>query len=150
MLLQPIASIIYGIWFGPLLGIQSLFCAGWAILPVALVFFISIVIYFKKKGEPGEGKSLMDTTVLVESGTYAIVRHPQLLGNILLVVASMLISQHWLSALVGVPIIVWGYSFMVKAEQGLLVKFGDDYEHYMQRVPRMNFLLGIIRLLRRM
>jgi len=29
------------------------------------------------------------------------------------------------------------------------VKFGDDYKRYMQKVPRMNFMLGIIRLLRR-
>ncbi|MCK4457034.1 MAG: isoprenylcysteine carboxylmethyltransferase family protein, partial [Thermoplasmata archaeon] len=128
---------------------QPLFYAGWAILPVALLFFVSIVIYFRKEGEPGEGKSLMDTTVLVDSGTYAIVRHPQLLGGMLLVVASILISQHWLSAMIGVPPIVWGYSAAVKWEQGLLVKFGDDYKRYMQKVPRMNFLLGILRLLRR-
>jgi len=30
-----------------------------------------------------------------------------------------------------------------------MVKFGDDYKRYMQRVPRMNFILGIIRLLRK-
>lgn len=149
MFLQPIAGILYGVWFGPFLGIQPLFYAGWAVLPVALLFFVSIVIYFRKEGESGEGKSLMDTTVLVDSGTYAIVRHPQLLGGMLLIVASILISQHWLSAMIGVPPIVWGYSAAAKAEQGLLVKFGDDYKRYMQKVPRMNFLLGILRLLRR-
>jgi len=33
-------------------------------------------------------------------------------------------------------------------DQRLLKKFGDDYKAYMKRVPRMNFMLGIIRLLR--
>jgi len=63
--------------------------------------------------------------------------------------ASILISQHWLAAIVGVPIIVWTYLEEVKAEKGLMIKFGDDYKRYTQRVPRMNFILGIIRLLQR-
>jgi len=146
---QTIGGIIYGVLFGPSLGLQTLFYVGWVILPVALLFFFSIVIYFKREGKPGEGKSLMDTTVLVDSGTYAIVRHPQVLGSILLMSASILISQYWLSAVVGVPIIVCFYLAAVKEEKGLMVKFGDDYKRYMQKVPRMNFMLGIIRLLRR-
>ena len=149
MLLQIIVGIIYGVLFGPSLGLQTLFYVGWLILPVALLFLFSITIYFKRDGAPGEGKELMDTTVLVDSGTYAIVRHPMALGSILLMSASILITQHWLAAIVGVPVIVWTYLEAVKAEKGLMVKFGDDYKCYMQRVPRMNLLLGIIRLLRR-
>jgi len=149
MLLQIIVGIIYVVLFGPSLGLQTLFYVGWLILPVALLFFFSIAIYFKKEGKPGEGKGLMNTTVLVDSGTYAIVRHPQLLGSILLMSASILTSQHWLSAIIGVPIIVWGYSEAVKEEKGLIIKFGDDYKRYMQKVPRINFVLGVIRLLQR-
>jgi protein-S-isoprenylcysteine O-methyltransferase Ste14/ferredoxin len=149
MLLQMIGGIIYGVLFGPSLGLTIPFYVGWLTLPVALLFFFSIAIYFRKEGKPGEGKSLMDTTVLVESGTYAIVRHPQVLGSILLMSASILISQHWLSAIIGVPIIVWGYSEAVKEEKGLMVKFGDDYKRYMEKVPRMNFVVGVIRLLQR-
>jgi len=135
--------------FGPSLGLQTLFYVGWLTLPVALLFFFSLIIYFRKEGKPGEGKSLMDTTVLVDSGTYGIIRHPYLLGGILMMCASILISQHWLAAIVGVPIIVWMYLEVVKEEKGLMVKFGDDYKRYMQKVPRINFILGIIRLLRR-
>jgi len=91
----------------------------------------------------------MCTTVLVDSGTYAIVRHPQFLGFVLLTCASILISQHWLTAIIGVPLIVLLFIFVQKAEESLVLKFGDDYKRYMQRVPRMNLLLGIIRLLRR-
>jgi len=149
MFLQIIAGIIYGVLFGPFLGLQILFYVGWLILPVALLFFFSIAIYFRKEGKPGAGKGLMNTTVLVESGTYAIVRHPQLLGGILLMSASILISQHWLSAIIGVPIIVWWYSEAVKEEKGLIVKFGEPYKRYMKKVPRANFLLGIIRRLQR-
>ncbi len=40
------------------------------------------------------------------------------------------------------------YREQVKLEKGLLVKFVDEYKRYMEKVPRMNFLLRIIRLLR--
>ena len=148
-LLLPIVGIIYGLWFGPFLGIQPLFYVGWVILPVALLFFVSIAIYFKREGKSGEGKGLMDTTVLVDSGTYAIVRHPMALGSILLMSASILISQHWLAAIVGVIVSALTYRTQVKVEKGLLVKFGDDYKRYMEKVPRMNLFLGILRVVQR-
>jgi len=147
--LQTIGGIIYGVLFGPSLGLQTLFYVGWLTLPVALFFFFSLIIYFRKEGKPGEGKGLMNTTVLVDSGTYAIVRHPQTLGTILLMSASILISQHWVAAIVGLPLLVWAYLEVVKEEKSLMVKFGDDYKRYMQNVPRINFVLGVIRLLQR-
>ncbi len=148
-LLQPIVGIIYGIWFGPFLGIQPLFYVGWVILPIALFFFLSLIVYFRKEGKPGEGKGLLDTTVLVDSGTYAIVRHPQFLGGVLLMSASILISQHWLVAIVGVIVSALTYRNQVKLEKGLLVKFGNDYKRYMEKVPRMNLFLGILRFVKR-
>ena len=92
----------------------------------------------------------MLTTVLVDSGTYGIVRHPQILGSILLMLASILISQHWAAAAIGILITAWTFiSWLPRDEKGLIVKFGDDYKSYMQKVPRMNILVGLIRWLRR-
>jgi protein-S-isoprenylcysteine O-methyltransferase Ste14/NAD-dependent dihydropyrimidine dehydrogenase PreA subunit len=149
MLSQIIGGVVYGTLFGPYLGLQILRYVGWIVLAVALPFFFSPAIYFPKKGKPQEGKNLMDTTVVVDSGTYGIVRHPQILGCILLMSASILISQHWLSAIIGVPIIVWSYIEVLKEEKGLIIKFGDDYKRYMEKVPRMNIIVGIIKLFRR-
>ena len=112
---------------------------------VGLPFFFSPSIYFPKAQE---GKGVMDTRVVVDSGTYGIVRHPQVLGCILLMCGSILISQHWLSAIVAVPIFVLFYRYVLKEEENLIVKFGNDYKCYMQRVPSMNFMVGIIRLLK--
>jgi len=149
MLSQIIVGVIYGTLFGPYLGLEILRYVGWIVLVVGLPFFFSPAIYFPKKGRPQEGKNLMDTTIIVDSGTYGIVRHPQILGCILLMSASILISQHWLSAIIGIPIIVWSYIEAPKEEKGLILKFGDAYKHYTQKVPRMNIIVGIIRLLRR-
>jgi protein-S-isoprenylcysteine O-methyltransferase Ste14 len=94
-----------------------------------------------------KGKSYIQTTVLADSGVYAVVRHPQYLAGILLSLALILITQHWLIATIGVVAMV-NYLIALKADQELIEKFGDDYRRYIQKVPRMNFLLGLMRLLR--
>lgn len=147
---QPIGGILYGVWFGPSLGLQPLFYVGWLVFVLGVLFVLSSLLSFRKRGKPIEGRGIMYTTVLVESGTYGIVRHPQYLGVALMVCASILVSQHWLFALIGVPLIVSFFTNWIRdEEEHLIAKFGDDYKLYMKKVPRMNLLLGIIRLLRR-
>ncbi len=146
---QMMAGVAYGTFIGPYLGLRIPLYVGWAIVPIGFFFVVSPGIYFPKKGRPQEGKTTMDTTVLVDSGTYGIVRHPMFLGCIMLMSASILISQHWLSAVVGILTVVWGYTgYLPKEEKGLIIRFGDDYRRYMQRVPRLNLIVGLIRLLR--
>jgi len=149
MFLQILGGIIYGAVFGPYWDLRILQYLGWVVLAVGLPFFSSPLIYFNKEGKPQEGKNLMLTTVVVDKGTYGIVRHPQILGCIMVMLASMLISQHWAVIIVGITLSVSFYIEIAKEEKGLVVKFGDDYCNYMQRVPRINLLVGLIRWLRR-
>jgi len=146
---QFIGGPIYGALFGPYLGLIVPFYLGWMVLVVGLLLVLPSFVYFRKRGEPAEGRNLMYTTVVVDSGTYSIVRHPQFLGVMLLLCASILISQHWLTAIMGVPCIVQMPIWMREAEEHLIRKFGDDYKRYMEKVPKMNLLLGLVRLLRR-
>jgi len=99
-------------------------------------------------GVPG-GQSYVKTTSLVDRGIYGIVRHPQYLAGILMGVALPLIAQHWAVALLGVPVIVVLYTSAFDEEQSNIAKFGEEYKRYMERVPRLNALLGIVRLIRR-
>ena len=103
---------------------------------------------FPKRGGAPKGESIVHTTVLVDSGVYAVVRHPQYLGFMLFVFALILMSQHWLSVISGVLGAVLFYVDILKEEQMSDEKFGDDYRRYMERVPRMNLLIGILRYLR--
>lgn len=146
---QLIAGPLYGLIFGPYLSLRIPFYIGWIILATSLPFFFSPVLYLKTRGKPAEEKSLMDTTVVVETGTYGIVRHPQFLGAILTVCASIMISQHWLFALIGLLIVGVTPKWIREEEESLRLKFGDAYRQYMDKVPSINFVLGIIRLLRR-
>jgi len=40
------------------------------------------------------------------------------------------------------------YKDILREEQMRVEKFGDDYRRYMEQVPRMNLLIGILRYLR--
>jgi len=122
--------------------------AGW----ILLMFSVAIIWLaggeFRKKGGAPKGESIIHTSVLVDSGVYAVVRHPQYLGFILVVLALVLMSQHWLSVISGVLGSALFYKDILKEEQMSVEKFGDAYKRYMKRVPRMNILIGILRYLR--
>jgi protein-S-isoprenylcysteine O-methyltransferase Ste14 len=110
-----------------------------------LVFGLLPVIEFRKKGRVKSGKSYIHTTQIVETGIYSIVRHPQYVTFILWAIAGMLLFQHWIVVFLGVPIFPLTYIDLIKADKDAIKQFGDDYKSYMKKVPRANFLLGIIR-----
>jgi len=114
-----------------------------------IVFGWLPVIEFRKKGRVRKGRSYIHTTKLVNTGIYSIVRHPQFVTFILWAIAGMLLFQHWIIIILGIPIIPLTYIDLIRADKDAIEKFGDDYKVYMKKVPRANFLLGIIRLLQR-
>jgi protein-S-isoprenylcysteine O-methyltransferase Ste14 len=144
-----IGQIVLCFLFYNWVGLNVLLYLGWIILAVAIVLGWRARVSFETKGGAQEGESWLRTLVVVDSGVYAVVRHPMYLSFMLLIPALMLISQHWLSVIFGLPIMVFLYMGMRGEERSNIEKFGDDYKRYMQRVPRMNFLAGVIRLLRR-
>jgi len=110
-----------------------------------LVFGWLPVIEFRKEGRVKKGKSYIHTTKLVDNGIYSIVRHPQYVTFIMWAISGMLLFQHWIIILLGIPIIPLTYFDLIRADKDAIEKFGDYYEAYMKKVPRANFLLGIIR-----
>lgn len=114
------------------------------------IFFGMLPVFeFRKKGGVRKGQSYIHTTKLVDTGIYSVVRHPQYVTFILFAISGVLLFQHWIVILLGVPIIPLTYIDLIKADKDAIEKFGDDYEVYMKKVPRANFLLGLLRLLRR-
>ena len=114
-----------------------------------MVFGVLPVIEFRRKDRVRKGQSYIHTTKLVDTGIYSVVRHPQYVTFILWAIAGMLLFQHWIIILLGIPIIPLTYIDLIRADKDAIEKFGDDYEAYMKKVPRANFLLGIIRRFRK-
>ena len=102
----------------------------------------------KKMGQAPEGGSPLHTTNLVNTGIYSVIRHPQYFGFLMFIPALILISQHWLSAILGFS---WGLLFyrdILKEEKRNMTKFGEEYGVYMEGVPGLNPMRGILKLLR--
>ena len=137
------------IFFVDIDGIQAVRYIGWVVWAAAIVFGWMPIFVLRRKGGVPKGESYVHTTVIVDTGIYAVVRPPQYMAGVLLSLALVIITQHWFIAVIGVVAMVLNYFIALKADQELIEKFGDDYRRYMQKVPRMNFLLGLMRLLRR-
>ena len=89
----------------------------------------------------------METTRLVDTSLYAVVRHPQYLGVILFALSLALIAQHWLVILLGVISATLMYLEIQSADRDGISQFGGEYREYMRRVPRVNIPLGLFRLI---
>ena len=114
-----------------------------------IVFGMLPTFEFRKKGGVKKGKSYIHTTKLVDTGIYSIVRHPQYITFIMWAIAGMLLFQHWVVIVLGIPVIPLTYIDLIKADKDAIEKFDNDYKQYMQKVPRANFVLGIMRRLQR-
>ena len=126
-----------------------LFVVGWVVWAFGMVLVMAPIVMFPRRGGVAKGKSFVNTTRLVDTGIYAVVRHPQYTGGILAIfITTLLWYPHWLFGVLGAVGAVAVYMSCREEDQRLVQQFGDDYIRYMQKVPRMNFLLGVIRLVR--
>ena len=93
-----------------------------------IIFGMIPVFEFRKKGKVKKGRSYIHTTQLVDSGIYSIIRHPQYLTFTLWSIAGMLLFQHWIIILLGIPIIPFTYIDLIIADKDAIEKFGDNIE----------------------
>ena len=129
---------------------QVAYIVGWVVWVFGMVLVMAPIIMFPRWGGVEKGKSFVHTTRLVDTGIYSVVRHPQYLGGIFAIfMTTLLWYPHWLFGILGVVGTVVVYMSCREEDQRLIHQFGEDYKNYMQKVPRMNFLIGIIRLIRR-
>jgi protein-S-isoprenylcysteine O-methyltransferase Ste14 len=144
------AQIVLGFVLENQVAIPAVRYAGWGIWALGAVFGIVPIFALRRGGGVPQGESYMQTTFLVEDGMYAIVRHPQSgAAGILLCLAVALIVQQGLVAVLGLVAMGLFYLDTFKLDRTCIEKFGDAYQRYMQSVPRVNFLAGIVRLLRK-
>jgi protein-S-isoprenylcysteine O-methyltransferase Ste14 len=156
---SPLTVVMWGLFIGQVIlcivafnyaDLDVIMYLGWVTLVAAfLLGWMAQRTFVEKGGAKGEER-WVETHNLVDTGIYAAIRHPIYLCMMLIAISFMMISQHWLSILLGVPILVYLYFGAMIAEEKInLEKFGDPYRDYMRRVPRMNIVLGIIRLMRK-
>ena len=122
----------------------------WIIWAFGMVLVFAPMVMFPKRGGAPKGMKFVKTTRIVDTGIYAVIRHPQYTGGIYAIfLTSLLAYPHWLFAMLGIAGIYLCYQSTKIEDKLLIEKFGDEYREYMERIPAMNFIEGTIRLLRR-
>ena len=86
---------------------------------------------------------------IFNSGVYGIVRHPMYLGAGLLFIAMACFLPIWVMVLLAAINVGLIFRFMLIEEGNNFKKFGDAYHAYMLQVPRVNFILGFFKWLKR-
>lgn len=122
---------------------------GWAVLIAGLGLIALPLVLLPRKGKASRGGGVTQTTTVVTTGVYAVIRHPLYLGWMLAYVALVLCAQHWLVAVIAVAGIASVYLICIQEDRRLLARFGEEYARYQRSVPRVNLVSGIVHLLRR-
>lgn len=112
---------------------------GWAVLIVGASFVVLSVLTLRRYG----------TKTLTDRGIYGIVRHPMYLGGMAIFFSHILFGQHWMIAVSTLVGLFCCLLIVQSEDQQIVAKFGPEYKQYMMRVPRLNFVGGIIRSTRR-
>jgi protein-S-isoprenylcysteine O-methyltransferase Ste14 len=122
---------------------------GWVILIGGLGLIALPLLLLPRKGKAPPGAGVTQTTVVVTTGVYAVIRHPLYLGWMLVYVSLVLCAQHWLVTIVAIVGLASVYLVCVQEDRRLLARFGEEYACYAENVPRVNLVSGIVNLLRR-
>jgi protein-S-isoprenylcysteine O-methyltransferase Ste14 len=123
--------------------------AGVLLLALAAVLIFPPFFLLRKHGRIEDGETYMQTRAVVDQGSYSIIRHPQYLGYMFLACGFALLSQHTLAVLLAAAAVTLFYVQAVQEEAYCIARLGEPYQHYLQRVPRFNLVLGLLRLWRR-
>ena len=128
----------------------ALFAIGWVVWAFGMVLVLAPIVMFPRRGGVPKGKAFVNTTRLVDTGIYSVVRHPQYTGGIFSIfLTTLLWYPHWLFGVLGIIGTAVIYMGCREEDQRLIEKFGDDYKDYMKRVPRVNVFLGLLHLMQR-
>ncbi len=109
----------------------------WSRIPIGLIFIITgliIAIWGVKTLSVHSSLGLKGT--LVTKGVYKYSRNPQYLGDILLFIGIIIISNSLLTLLTGFLGILWNLLTPLTEEPWLKKQFKEEYDEYCKKVRR--------------
>lgn len=108
---------------------------GWILLSFGVVLVVLSIATLIRNRKTG----------LINWGIYGIVRHPMYLGAMILFLSWIFFLPHWIMVLISFVNISIVYWVILQGERRNIDKFGNAYQRYMETVPRINLLAGLIR-----
>ena len=123
-------------------GISWLAMIGWILyIPSAILDFGSM-IELKHRGKP-KTADFTATTTFIDSGIYSLIRQPMTLGLAIWSIALVLVFQSILTIILGLISLFCFWMSAKKESKYNIMKFGDAYKEYMEKVPMWNILNGL-------
>ncbi len=107
---------------------------------ILLLFGILFLVLSEKERKRHDG--------LIRTGVYSLVRHPEFLGHVFIIMSMILLAQVVMSLVIGAAMLLMLWIAIVDEERMNIEKFGEEYLEYMREVPRVNIIAGIIRRMR--
>jgi len=101
----------------------------WILLFASIYVVVDGFLLLKRKGEPEI--NFEDTTHLVKSGIYGLIRHPLYLSLFMLGTGIMLKDARPVQLFLGFVNLVSVYFTALIEESEMIHKFGDEYRQYM-------------------
>lgn len=117
--------------------VGALVVVGYVILGIGVLLFILSTITLRSKG----------ISHVIDSGIYGIVRHPMYLGGMIMFLSHAFFGQNLIVIMITAVGIGCCYFLILSGDQRNVDKFGEEYVCYMKRVPRMNLVSGLARLI---
>ncbi len=119
--------------------------AGVVVLLLAPFFFVPPFFLLKKHGRAEAGQGFFCTTRVVDRGVYGVVRHPQYAGYALLAIGFAMRTQNIITWALAAVAVAFFYLQALIEERFCARQLGAEYAAYMKRVPRFNFVVGLLR-----
>ena len=123
------------------LDITALQIIGLVILVIGSTVVIAAFAALKRKGKPESGWE--NTTVIISSEIFRVVRHPLYLGTAIVATGLALIFQSIPTTILGIVTIFCCWMASRKEDAFNADKFGDNYKEYMEKVPSWNAFKGL-------
>jgi len=116
------------VWFHDPFSLHQII--SWILLIFSAYFGLAGYFLLKKKGYSAE--NFENTTVLVKSGVYSLIRHPLYFSLILLGTATMMKDPAPITIILGAVNLVAVWFTALTEEQEMFDKFGEPYKEYMK------------------
>jgi len=116
------------VWFQDPFSLHQII--SWILLILSAYFGLAGFLLLKRKGK--STRNFENTTVLVKSGVYSLIRHPLYFSLFLLGTGVMMKDPDLPALILGVINLVAVYLTSITEEKEMIEKFGEPYKEYVK------------------